>query len=55
LYLTVGVFRLIVVIMMTATAFAIPKSGVSWRRASGEALRLTVSMGNGDVAGIGVA
>jgi hypothetical protein len=40
--------------MMTETAFAIPKSGVSWR-ASGEALRLTVSMGNGDVAGIGVA
>ena len=28
--------------MMTETAFAIPKSGVSWRRASGEALPLPV-------------
>jgi hypothetical protein len=40
--------------MMTETAFAIPKSGMSWRRAGGGGLRLTVRMGNGDVAGIGV-
>jgi len=41
--------------MMTETALAIPKRGMYWRTAIGEGLRLTVSMGNGDVAGIGVA